>query len=44
MGFQDRGGFGGPKEMHKTVCSGCKKECEGTEYTCVCQKCQEEKK
>jgi CxxC-x17-CxxC domain-containing protein len=36
MGFNDRprsGGFGrsfndGPREMHKAVCSECKKECE----------------
>ncbi len=27
MGFQ--GGYGrGPREMHKAVCSDCKKECE----------------
>jgi hypothetical protein len=24
-----------------SVC--CKKECEGTEYICVCQKCEEKK-
>jgi len=29
MGFQQSGGFGGrPREMHKAVCSDCKKECE----------------
>ena len=31
MGFQQSGGgFGGgrPREMHKTVCGDCKKECE----------------
>lgn len=29
MGFQGGGGFGGgPKEMHKAVCAGCKKDCE----------------
>jgi len=28
MGFQDRGGFGGPREMHKAVCADCQKECE----------------
>ena len=28
MGFQDRGFGGGPKEMHKAVCAGCKKDCE----------------
>lgn len=22
------GGFGGPREMHKAICSECKKECE----------------
>jgi len=22
------GGFGGPREMHKAICSDCKKECE----------------
>ncbi len=27
MGYQG-GGFGGPREMHKAVCSECKKECE----------------
>ncbi len=28
MGFQQGGGFGGPKEMHKATCAGCQKECE----------------
>ncbi|MCM8812371.1 MAG: DNA-directed RNA polymerase [Candidatus Omnitrophica bacterium] len=29
MGFQQGGRFGGrPREMHKTTCSECKKECE----------------
>jgi len=31
MGYQQggRGGFGGgPREMHKTTCGECKKECE----------------
>jgi CxxC-x17-CxxC domain-containing protein len=31
-GFSSRGGFGnnfgGPREMHKAVCSQCKKECQ----------------
>ena len=22
------GGYGGPREMHKAICSDCKKECE----------------
>jgi CxxC-x17-CxxC domain-containing protein len=26
MGFNDS--FGGPREMHKAVCSECKKDCE----------------
>lgn len=30
MGFNDRGrrNFGGPREMHKAVCSDCGQECE----------------
>ena len=32
MGFQGgyggKGGYDGPREMHKAVCSDCKKECE----------------
>ncbi len=28
MGYQGGGGFGGAREMHKAVCSECKKECE----------------
>jgi len=29
MGYGNDGGFGGgPREMHKTTCSECKKECE----------------
>ncbi len=30
MGFNDsrQGGFSGPREMHKAVCSECKKDCE----------------
>ena len=28
MGYQGGGGFGTPREMHKAVCSECKKECE----------------
>ena len=31
MGYQGSGGgggYGGPREMHKAVCSECKKECE----------------
>ncbi len=30
MGYQggSGGGFGGPREMHKAVCSECKKECD----------------
>jgi len=29
MGYQGGGGgYGGPREMHKAVCSECKKECE----------------
>jgi len=30
MGYQGGGGggFGGPREMHKAICSECKKECE----------------
>ena len=28
MGYQGGGGFGGSREMHKAVCSECKKECE----------------
>lgn len=28
MGFGERRGFGGPREMHKAVCSECGKECE----------------
>ncbi|MDD4878622.1 MAG: DNA-directed RNA polymerase [Candidatus Nanoarchaeia archaeon] len=29
MGFGERrGNFGGPREMHKAVCSECGKECE----------------
>ena len=28
MGFQGRGGFGGPREMHKATCEECKQECE----------------
>jgi len=29
MGYQGGGGgFGAPREMHKAVCSDCKKECE----------------
>lgn len=30
-GFSSRGGFGnsfGPREMHKAVCTQCKKECQ----------------
>ena len=27
-GFGQRRDFGGPREMHKAVCSECKKECE----------------
>lgn len=30
MGYQGGGGggFGGPREMHKAVCTSCQKECE----------------
>jgi CxxC-x17-CxxC domain-containing protein len=28
MAYQQSGGFGGPREMHKAVCAECKKECE----------------
>jgi len=28
MAYQQGGGFGGPREMHKAVCAECKKECE----------------
>ncbi len=28
MGDFNRGGFGGPREMHKATCSECSNECE----------------
>jgi CxxC-x17-CxxC domain-containing protein len=28
MGFQDKDGFGGDREMHKATCEECKQECE----------------
>ena len=28
MAYQQGGGFGGPREMHKAVCAECKKDCE----------------
>lgn len=27
-GFRPRGNFGGPREMHKAICSDCKQDCE----------------
>ena len=28
MAYQQSGGFGGPREMHKATCAECKKECD----------------
>ncbi len=28
MAYQQGGGFGGQREMHKVTCADCKKECE----------------
>lgn len=28
MAYQQSGGFGGPREMHKATCSECKKDCD----------------
>jgi CxxC-x17-CxxC domain-containing protein len=28
VAYQQGGGFGGPREMHKAICAECKKECE----------------
>ena len=37
--FGSRPSFGGPREMHKAVCSECKKECE---VETVCATCHGE--